>query len=112
EDALRSTNQALRLQLKDNLHARILSDVLSPAPGGLFHAYITGKKYSDKLAYMIDPRGAGFVAPEEIQLFSWAANREGIFAGHHYSSVYAQRRRPGTVPGGWIDIEHHTLHAE
>ena len=41
EDALRSTNQALRLQLKDNLHARILSDVLSPAPGGLFHAYIT-----------------------------------------------------------------------
>ncbi|HEY0875425.1 MAG TPA: M1 family aminopeptidase [Vicinamibacterales bacterium] len=112
EDALRNTNQALRLQLKDNLHARILSDVLSPAPGGLFHAYITGKKYSDKLAYMIDPRGAGFVAPEEIQLFSWAANREGIFAGHHFSSVYAQRGRPGTVPGGWIDIEHHTLHAE
>jgi hypothetical protein len=111
-DALRDTNQALRLQLKDNLHARILNDVLSPAAGGLFHAYISGKKYSDKLAYMIDPRGAGFVAPEEIQLFSWAANREGIFAGHHYSRSYAQRTRPETTPGGWIDVEHHTLRAE
>jgi hypothetical protein len=52
------------------------------------------------------------VAPEEIQLFSWAANREGIFAGHHYSSTYAQRSRPETTPGGWIDIAHHTLQAE
>ena len=108
-NALKDTNQALRLELKDNLHARILSDLLSPVPGGLFHAYLNGRKYSDKLAYMIDPRGAGFVAPEEIQLFSWAANREGIFAGHHYSSVYAQRHRTATTPGGWIDIQHQKL---
>jgi hypothetical protein len=67
-DALKDTNQALRFKLKDNLHARILHDVLSPKPGGLFHAYITGKKYSNKLAYMVDPQGAGFVAPEEVQL--------------------------------------------
>jgi hypothetical protein len=112
QDALKDTNQALRLELKDNLHARILSDVLGPAPGGLFHAYISGRQYSGKLAYMMDPRGAGFVAPEEIQLFSWAANREGIFAAHHYSAVYAQRQRPPTTPGGWIDIQHQKLTAE
>lgn len=51
QDALKDTNQELRLRLKDNLHARILHDVLSPAPGGLFHAYISGQKYSGKLAY-------------------------------------------------------------
>lgn len=108
-EALEETNRALRLQLKDNLHARILNDLLSPVAGGLFHAYVDGQKYSGKLAYMIDPRGAGFVAPEEVQLLSWATNREGIFAGHHYSSFYAQRKPLETTAGGWIDIEHHKL---
>ena len=112
QDALKDTNQALRLELKDNLHARILGDVLSTAPGGLFHAYVNGRKYSSKLAYMMDPHGAGFVAPEEVQLFSWAANREGIFTGHHYSSFYAQRQRDASTPGGWVDIQHHTLSTE
>ena len=110
--ALEDTNRALRLQLKDNLHARILNDVLSATPGGLFHAYVEGRKYSDRLAYMIDPRGAGVVAPEEVQLVSWAANREGIFAGHHYTSFYAQRKPVETTAGGWIDIEHHKLQAD
>jgi len=112
KDALKDTNQALRMQLKDNLHARILHDVLSPALGRLFHAYITGKKYSNRMAYMMDPQGAGFVAPEEVQLFSWASNREGIFAGHHYSSVYAKRERVPTTAGAWIDIQHQQLSTE
>jgi hypothetical protein len=112
QDALKDTHQALRVTLKDNLHARILNDVLSPQPGGLFHAYISGRKYSDKMAYMIDPQGAGFVAPEEIQLFSWANNKDGIFAGHHYSSFYAKKQREQTTPGGWIDIEHQKLETE
>ena len=112
QDALKDTHQALRVTLKDNLHARLLNDVLSPSPGGLFHAYIGGKKYSDKLAYMIDPQGAGFVAPEEIQLFSWATNKDGIFSAHRYSSFYAQKQREQTTPGGWIDIEHQKLETE
>ena len=112
QDALKDTHQALRVTLKDNLHARILHDVLSPKPGGLFHAYISGKKYSGKLAYMIDPQGAGFVAPEEVQLFSWADNKEGIFAAHHRSDFYARKQREVTTPGGWIDVEHHKLQTE
>ena len=111
-DALKDINQALRTQLKDNLHARILHDVLSPAPGGLFHAYIDGRKYSNRLAFMIDPMGAGVVSPEEIQLVSWATNREGIFAAHHYSGTYAKKQRPPTSPGGWIDIQHQVLATE
>ena len=109
QDALKDVNDALRLKLRDNLHARILHDVLSPSPGGLFHAYVSGKKYSGKLAFMVDPHGAGFVAPEEVQLFSWADNKEGIFSGHHLSEVYRSKQRIPTTPGGWIDIEHQAL---
>lgn len=112
QEALKDTNQALRLTLKDNLHARILHDVLSPQPGGLFHAYVSGKKYSDKMVYVIDPQGAGFVAPEEVQLFSWANNKDGIFAGHHLSSFYATKQSARKTPGGWIDIQHQNLETE
>jgi hypothetical protein len=112
QNALKDLHDNLRLRLKDNLHARVLNDVLSPQPGGLFHAYIDGKKYSNKLAYMIDPHGAGFVAPEEIQLFSWADNKEGIFAAHHFSDFYRSKQREVTTAGGWIDIEHHKLETE
>ncbi len=112
QDALKDTNQALRLQLKNNLHARILHDVLSPKAGGLFNAYIPGKKYSGRLIYMIDPQGAGVVAPEEIQLVSWADNKEGIFAAHHYSPFYKSGQRVPTTPGGWIDIEHQEIRVE
>jgi hypothetical protein len=109
QDALKDVNDALRLKLRDNLHARILHDVLSPSPGGLFHAYVSGKKYSGKLAYMVDPHGAGFVAPEEVQLLSWADNKEGIFSGHHLSEAYRSKQRIATTPGGWIDIQHQAL---
>ena len=39
---------------------RVLHDVLSPKPGRLFHAYISGRKYSGKLVYMIDPATGGY----------------------------------------------------
>jgi hypothetical protein len=108
-NTLKDTNQALRMTLKDNVHARILHDVLNPSSGGLFHAYVTGRKYSNRMAYMIDPQGAGFVAPEEVQLVSWANNRDGIFAGHHLSDFYKTRQRVTATPGAWIDIQHQQL---
>ena len=112
QDLLKDTNQALRVKLKDNLPARLLQDVLSPAPGRLFHAYISGKKYSSKLIYIMDPHGAGPVSPEEIQLVSWADFKEGIFAAHHYSDFYRTRQRVTPSPGLWIDIESQQLDVE
>jgi len=109
QDVLKDTNQALRFRLRDNLHARILHDILSPAPGRLFHAYVTGKKYSNRFAYMIDPQGVGFVAPEEVALVSWADFNDGIFAAHHYIDAYKSRQRPQVLPGTWIDITHQKL---
>lgn len=109
QNALKDVNQALRFKLRDNLHARILHDVLSAKAGGLFHAYVAGRKYSNKFAYMIDPQGAGFVAPEEIQLFSWADFKEGIFSAHHYRDFYRKKQRTPTSGGTWMDIEHQKL---
>jgi hypothetical protein len=79
-DLLKETNQALRVKLRDNLHARILHDVLSPKPGGLFVAHVAGKKYSNRLVFTIDPQGAGFVAPEEVQSANKTALTEAQIA--------------------------------
>jgi hypothetical protein len=98
-NALKEVNEGLRLRLRENLHARLLQDVLSPTAGGFFEAHVSGRKYSNRLVYTMDPRGVGFVSPEEIQLLSWADNREGIFAAHHYSDTYARRARLETPPG-------------
>jgi len=44
--------------LKYNLDGRILQDVLSPEAGGLFVAFVHGKKYNGKEILAIDPHGA------------------------------------------------------
>jgi hypothetical protein len=54
--------------LRWNVSARILQDVYSLRPGGFFAAYISGKKYNSKEVFMVDPRGAEGVAPEEVKL--------------------------------------------
>jgi hypothetical protein len=57
---LSDINSSLKTKLHWNLHGRILQDVLSPQPGGLFVAFIKGKKYNDKLLFVIDPYGSPF----------------------------------------------------
>jgi hypothetical protein len=112
QDALKDTNQALRLRLRENVHARILHDLLSPSTGGLFHAYIPGKKYSNKLIFTIDPQGSSVIAPETVQLLSWADFDGGIYSAHHASDFYKSRRPVTKSAGTWIDVEHHQVSAE
>ncbi len=52
---LKDSQNTTRHKLKSNLEARILEDVLSPEPGGLFYAFIHGKRYNDKEIYEIEP---------------------------------------------------------
>jgi hypothetical protein len=93
---LRDTQNALRhnRMLKYNLDARILQDVLSPQPGGLFVAFVHGKRYNDKEIYVIDPHGAPLlvadVAPEEVALSTYDENKLGA-PGRRFTSHRSTR---------------------
>ena len=60
---LKDSQNAMRhgQELKYNLDARILQDVLSPEPGGLFVAFVHGKRYNDKELFAVDPHGPGYL---------------------------------------------------
>jgi hypothetical protein len=75
--------------LKWNLSARILQDIYSGKPGGLFVAFVRGKKYNSKEMFVIDPHGAPKVAPEEVELATWSENKWGIWAAFHLHQEYA-----------------------
>lgn len=108
---LSDLNSALKNKLHWNLHGRILQDVLSPQPGGLFVAFIKGKKYSDKLLLVIDPHGSPFTEPEEISLSTWDDNNYGIWAAFHYAHEYASGLATGKQRNRLVDLEHHRVDA-
>ncbi len=97
---LATVKDAVRRKLHKNLDSRILQDVLSAQPGGLFAAFINGRKYGSKLVYWIDPHGVDFerLQPEEVALFTYDENQFGVWAGFHYSPEYAR-------PGGTVGAE-------
>ena len=74
---LKESQHTTRHKLKENLEARILADVLSPKPGGLFVAFIHGKRYSGEELYSIDPhRGleqVQFITYDESKFGEWAS---------------------------------------
>lgn len=109
---LRDSQHATRKKLHYNLDARILQDVLSPQPGGLFVAFVHGKKYSDKILFMIDPHGAQDVEPEEIELMTYEDNKQGIWTAFHYSAEYASGAAKGSQKNRVIHIEHQQLDTE
>ena len=112
---LRDTQNAMRhdRMLKYNLDARILQDVLSPELGGLFVAFIHGKKYNDKEIFAIDPHGAlpliMPLAPEEVELITYDENRVGAWASFHSSDEYKNGTATGSQKNGLIHIEHQQL---
>ncbi len=106
---LSDINNALKIKLQWNLHGRILQDALSPQPGGLFVAFIKGKKYNDKLIFVIDPHGSPFAEPEEISLSTWDDNNYGIWAAFHYAQEYPTGVATGKQRNRMVDVEHHQL---
>jgi hypothetical protein len=97
---LRDVQNITRHKLKTNVEARILEDVLSPEPGGLFLAFIHGTRYSDKELFEIDPDyGAG-----QVNFWTYDENKWGYWASFNLSGDHA----PYSV-GKWMGIEHQTL---
>jgi len=63
-------NTFLRTRLNDNIHLRLLEDVLSSGQGAYFLASIHGHKYPH-LFFNVDPYGVPGVEPEGMGLMSW-----------------------------------------
>jgi hypothetical protein len=82
---LRDSQNVMRhgRMLKYNLEGRILEDLLGSASGGLFVAFVHGKRYNDKEIFFIDPNGAPEVAPEEVELMTYDASKQGVWASFH-----------------------------
>jgi hypothetical protein len=106
---LRDSETVMRKRLKYNLAARILLDVLRVEPGGLFVAFIHGKRYNDKELYVIDPQGAPDVQPEEVELMTYDENKFGIWTAFHLSPEYSTGAATGTQKIVVIHIEHQQL---
>lgn len=108
---LRDSQNAMRHDhhLKYNLEARILQDLLSNDGGGLFVAFIPGKKYNHKEILAIDPHGAPAllrftypspapglptsestlgVAPEEVEFITYDEQKMGAWAAFRLASEY------------------------
>lgn len=90
-------------EMRDNLDARILADVLSLEPGHLFVAFVHGKRYNGKELFVVDPQGAPEVAPEEVELMTYDENKFGIWTAFHSAGIPKEHR------GRVLQIEHQQL---
>ena len=104
--------EALTTLLRYNLDARIMQDVLSSEPGGLFVAFVHGKHYDGKTLFVIDPHGAPNVEPEEIKLETYNENKMGVWAAFHYTSEYANGTASSAQKNGVVHIDHQKLDTE
>jgi hypothetical protein len=107
--AINDIRETLKHKLHYNLDARILQDVLSPAPGGLFLAFIHGNNYNSKEIFAVDPQGGSplilSVAPEEVQFVTYDDNKQGIWASYHLASEYANNTASSKQRNSPIHIE-------
>lgn len=106
---LRDSQEAMKKKLRFNLSARILQDVYRPGPGGLFFAFVHGKKYDDKLLYVVDPNGAPGASPEQVELVTYGEDKSGMWAAFRLSPEYRRVLGPASVPSSNIHIERQEL---
>jgi hypothetical protein len=97
---LKDSQNTTRHKLNDNLEERILQDVLSVEPGGLFVAFIHGKRYNGKELFTIDPHSSS----DQIELMTYDDNKYGSWAGFDISE---ENQRPASR--NLIHIEHQQL---
>jgi hypothetical protein len=97
---LKDSQHTTRHKLKTNLDSRILEDVLSTEPGGLFIAFIHGKRYSGQELYSIDPHETG----DQVDFVTYDDNKSGDWASFPMAGTHAS----GSI-GHPIRIDHHQL---
>jgi hypothetical protein len=109
EGALRRVQQDLREELRENLAARLLEDVMSSQPGGKFTAFVKGSKYSDKIVFDVDPHGSGEASPEEVTLYLWDDSHLGLWAAFHLAREYERGTANSNEQNNTVSISHQKL---
>jgi hypothetical protein len=93
---LKDSQHTTRHKLKTNLESRILEDVLSTEPGGLFIAFIHGKRYNGQELFTIDPHEGrdqvDFSTYDDNKLGDWASF---AMSGEHKKGTQGQPIRIG-----------------
>jgi Peptidase family M1 domain len=103
---LEDSQHVTRRDLNYNLEARIVQDLLGQHSGGLFVAFIKGKKYSSKMIYFIDPHGVPRgLEPEEVALFTYDESKLGEWAVFHFSREYAAGQATGNQKNGVMRVK-------
>jgi hypothetical protein len=97
---LKDSQHTTRHKLKMNLDSRILEDVLSPEPGGLFIAFIHGKRYNGQELFTIDPHESR----DQVDFMTYDENKFGDWSSFPMSGGHHE----GTI-GRPIRIEHQEL---
>jgi len=97
---LKDSQHVMRHKIKSNLESRILEDVLSPEPGGLFMAFIHGKRYNGQELYTIDPHEGH----DQVDFATYDENKFGDWASFPISGDH----KLGAI-GQPIRIEHQQL---
>ena len=96
----KDSQHTTRHKLKSNLESRILEDLLSSEPGGLFIAFIHGKRYNGQELYTIDPHEGR----DQVDFMTYDENKFGDWASFPMSG----ERKKGSI-GQPIRIEHQQL---
>jgi hypothetical protein len=97
---LKDSQHTTRHKLKTNLESRILEDVLSTEPGGLFIAFIHGKRYNGQELFTIDPHEGR----DQVDFSTYDENKLGDWASFSMSGEYKKGAR-----GQPIRIDHQQL---
>jgi hypothetical protein len=97
---LKDSQRVTRYRLRENLEERILEDVLSTEQGGLFEAFIHGKRYDDKELLVIDPHLGG----EQVKFATYDESKYGVWASFPLSGEH----KKGAI-GIPIRIEHQQI---
>jgi hypothetical protein len=83
---------AFRKKIHENLDSRILEDVVSDKPGGLFLASFKGSGFFGRnILYAVDPQGAPGAAPDEVVLATFDEDRFEVWTAFHPSTPFEPR---------------------
>ncbi|HLV88489.1 MAG TPA: M1 family aminopeptidase [Candidatus Sulfotelmatobacter sp.] len=97
---LKDSQHTARHKMKTNLEIRMLEDLLGTEPGGLFIAFIHGKRYNGQELFTIDPHESR----DQVQFITYDDNKFGDWAEFPMAGPHDPAR-----VGMPIHIQHHQL---